>query len=225
MGKNWFEALDVAADGVFIIDQEQRIVFWNEAATKIVGYHGQEIVGSFCYATLRGYGDRGQPICRESCCRAAAAARYRPVNSFELAVQTKSDGVRWLNMSVLTWPENGYGNGAQVLHLFRDVTLRRQREALLDQLLEAVNSLQSEEQIDTDPSLSRDDLKWDLTDREYQVLSLLAEGLGTRDIARTLVISSSTTRNHIRNILQKLNVHSRLEAVVLAFKSGLVTTS
>ena len=61
-----------------------------------------------------------------------------------------------------------------------------------------------------------------LTDREREVLSLLAQGHITRDIAQSLSISNSTTRNHIQNILHKLNVHSRLEAVAYAYEHGLV---
>jgi len=63
----------------------------------------------------------------------------------------------------------------------------------------------------------------DLTDREREVLSLLAQGLSTNEIARSLSITSSTVRNHIRNILQKLHVHNRLEAVVYVLKQGLLT--
>ena len=51
---------------------------------------------------------------------------------------------------------------------------------------------------------------------------LLAQGLSTNEIARSLSITSSTVRNHIRNILQKLHVHNRLEAVVYALKQGLL---
>lgn len=54
-----------------------------------------------------------------------------------------------------------------------------------------------------------------LTPREAVVLSLLASGHGTREIARTLVISPATVRNHVQSILRKLGVHSRLEAVAL----------
>jgi PAS domain S-box-containing protein len=219
MREAWLEALGNAANGAFIIDQEQRIIFWNQAAVEILGYPGDEIAGSYCYAILDGRGDRGRPICRENCYRAAAAARGRPVESFDMSVPTKSHGIRWLNISTLTWPANGNGNGAGILHLFQDVTSRKQRELLLDQVLDAAKNLQNGEQVDAFPALSTDDLRANLTDREHEVLSLLAEGLGTRDIARTLVISSSTTRNHIRNILEKLHVHSRLEAVVLAYKA------
>ncbi len=65
-------------------------------------------------------------------------------------------------------------------------------------------------------------LNTDLTDREGEVLSLLVQGLSTNDIARSLSITSSTVRNHIRNILQKLHVHNRLEAVINASKHGLI---
>jgi two-component system nitrate/nitrite response regulator NarL len=55
-----------------------------------------------------------------------------------------------------------------------------------------------------------------LTSREHQVLKLLNEGSGTRAIAGQLGVSPATVKNHIHNILGKLGVHSRLEAVTLA---------
>lgn len=61
-----------------------------------------------------------------------------------------------------------------------------------------------------------------LTDREMQVLKLVAEGLGNRDIAERLYISENTVKNHIRNILEKLHLHSRMEAVVYAVREKLL---
>ena len=61
-----------------------------------------------------------------------------------------------------------------------------------------------------------------LTARETQVLGLLTEGKGTNEIADLLFISTATVRNHIKNLLSKLNVHSRLEAVSLAQRVGLL---
>src|ERR671924_1060535 len=55
-----------------------------------------------------------------------------------------------------------------------------------------------------------------LTDREMEVLRLVAQGLNNRDIAKQLFISENTVKNHIRNILEKLHLHSRMEAVVYA---------
>ena len=61
-----------------------------------------------------------------------------------------------------------------------------------------------------------------LTDRELQVLKSVAKGLNNRDIAKALVISENTVKNHIRNILEKLQLHSRMEAVVYAVREKLL---
>ena len=61
-----------------------------------------------------------------------------------------------------------------------------------------------------------------LTDREMQVLRLVAQGLNNKDIAEQLFISENTVKNHIRNILDKLHLHSRMEAVVYAVREKLL---
>jgi DNA-binding NarL/FixJ family response regulator len=61
-----------------------------------------------------------------------------------------------------------------------------------------------------------------LTDRELEVLKLVARGLNNRDIAKELYISENTVKNHIRNILEKLQLHSRMEAVVYAVREKLL---
>ena len=65
----------------------------------------------------------------------------------------------------------------------------------------------------------------DLTPREREVLDLLADGSSKEAIAERLFLSTNTVRNHIQNILIKLGVHSRLEAVALASREGLVHRS
>ncbi|MHB1361760.1 MAG: response regulator transcription factor [Thermoleophilia bacterium] len=61
-----------------------------------------------------------------------------------------------------------------------------------------------------------------LTRRELEILQLLARGLNNDVISRQLYISPTTTRNHIQNILGKLGVHSKLEAVACAVRAGYV---
>ena len=61
-----------------------------------------------------------------------------------------------------------------------------------------------------------------LTDREMEVLKLVAKGMNNRDIAKDLFISENTVKNHIRNILEKLQLHSRMEAVVYAVREKLL---
>ena len=64
-----------------------------------------------------------------------------------------------------------------------------------------------------------------LTEREMEVLRLVAQGLNNRDIAKKLFISENTVKNHIRNILEKLHLHSRMEAVVYAVREKMIEIS
>jgi DNA-binding NarL/FixJ family response regulator len=61
-----------------------------------------------------------------------------------------------------------------------------------------------------------------LTERELQVLRLVAKGLNNKDIGEDLFISENTVKNHVRNILEKLHLHSRMEAVVYAVREKLL---
>lgn len=62
----------------------------------------------------------------------------------------------------------------------------------------------------------------DLTPRELEVLALIAEGLGNAAIAQRLQVSVNTVRNHVANISAKLGVHSKLEALAVAVREGLL---
>ena len=61
----------------------------------------------------------------------------------------------------------------------------------------------------------------DLTPRETEILGLLAEGQSNKAIARNLGISDGTVKLHVKAILRKLSVHSRVEAAVMAVERGL----
>jgi DNA-binding NarL/FixJ family response regulator len=61
-----------------------------------------------------------------------------------------------------------------------------------------------------------------LTDRELQVLKLVAQGMSNREVAEQLFISENTVKNHVRNILEKLHLHSRMEAVVYAVREKIL---
>jgi len=62
----------------------------------------------------------------------------------------------------------------------------------------------------------------DLTDREQQVLTYVAEGAGNEEIAAALVISPKTVARHRENIMRKLNLHSRSELVRYAIRKGII---
>jgi len=61
-----------------------------------------------------------------------------------------------------------------------------------------------------------------LTSREVEVLRLVAKGMSNREIADELYISENTVKNHVRNILEKLHLHNRMEAVIYAVRERLL---
>jgi PAS domain S-box-containing protein len=216
-----FRVLDGAADGAFVIDEEQRIVYWNQAAQEILGYTSEEVLGQACFEILGGRDEGGRVICRHHCYVATTAVTGSPVTSYDTSVRTKSGETRWINVSILTFPTPDEA-ASLVVHLFRDATQKKQSEQFAHQVLDAVQHLRESGPSQSAFSVLAQSPAQDLTDREREVLTLLAQGLGTQGIAEALSISPSTTRNHIQNILHKLHVHSRLEAVAYAFEHGLV---
>lgn len=61
-----------------------------------------------------------------------------------------------------------------------------------------------------------------LTEREYEIFTLLVQSYTTDDIAKKLYISTKTARNHISNVIGKLGVTSRTQAIIMLLKNGLI---
>lgn len=219
-----FQAFANAADDVLIINQDQYIIYWNQAAKEMLGYSQAEVAGRPCYEILEGRDDQGRLVCREYCRVAMTALRGSgSVANYDSSVRTKLGDLRWINMSTFILLINGTKIGSVLVHLFRDVSKKKQNEQFIEQVLTAAQQLYNGEFSQAVPLVSVDEQNSNLADREREVLVLLAQGSSTSDIAQSLSVSPATARNHIRNILQKFQVHSRLEAVIYAQEHGLIT--
>jgi len=80
------------------------------------------------------------------------------------------------------------------------------------------------QQVSQQSSPSRESQVDDITEREHEVIRLVAKGRSNHDIAQELVISEKTVKTHISNILSKLNLQDRTQLAIYAIKKGLVDT-
>lgn len=214
-------ALDRAAEGAFLIDNNQRIVYWNRAAQEMLGYAPAEVLGRSCYDIVRGRDDHDHVWCRGNCAVTAKARVGQPVETFNTLATNKSGELHWINISILAL-QTPEADAPVILHLFRDASALKQREQFARQVLSLVENLQPHQP--ASPAALRSPVSPDnLTVRELEVLRLLAQGNSTQQTAAALSISQATTRNHIQNIYQKLQVHTRAQAVAYAFEHNLVS--
>jgi PAS domain S-box-containing protein len=204
------DAFAHVADGVFAVDAAMRIVYWNLAAEQIFGLAEASAIGRRCDDIVAGFESNGALLCTADCRVIGCVRRGHAPETYDLR-RTGADGEQqWLNVSIVVLRGRSRRSTLAV-HLVRDVTARRSIEAEATRVLSALR--------DTTVSAPH---SAPITRREAEVLRLLACGATNREIATTLGISPTTARNHIEHLLAKLGVHSKLEAVVYAARTGLV---
>jgi len=212
--------LSSSADGVFAVDGKQRIVFWSEAAADLLNCPAGQALGRYCHEVVLGRDYEGHPFCRRNCPTMRAARRGCGVPNYDIACRRNGNDV-WLNVSIVPVPRRRAGE-PMAIHLVRDVSKRRHAERLAQAAIDTVTRFMSEA-----PDAERERGPYpapdpSLTGREIEVLRLLADGLGTADLARRLRLSKATVRNHVQRLLAKLGTHSRLEAVLYGARLGLI---
>lgn len=211
------EVFSKTVDGVLGVDQDNKIILWNDAAERLVGYKAEEILGRLCCEIFAWRDRTGRRGCSPACSLIMAAKREEPVQGRDMMIQTKDGRLIWVQVSVIVVPSQMPGSFTMV-HLLRDVT----RQVEMEMLLTKVQSLLSPERqpLDRrDSSLLENESPMNaLTPREQEVLRLIASGESAKGIAEKLGISPATARNHTQKILEKLGIHTKLEAMALAFR-------
>lgn len=212
------EVLDriaAADEAVFALDSTDRIVLWNRACEALLGTPASGALGRPCSEAVCGRDVYGNVYCYRSCpVKYQVRERQEPIRRFSLVVP--NDGrPRTLHVSTFVIPAVR-PSLATIVHVLREdgspaSTLEADLEAATERRPEPRRSLRTPE---GDPV--------ELTAREREILRRMAEGLPTRAIADVLFISPVTVRNHVANILTKLDVHTKLAAVAFAYRNGLV---
>ena len=207
---------DGMADGVYVVDAGQRVRYWNRAAERITGVSSESVLGRRCFDGIAGTDFTGRCYCRQDCATILCARRGEAVPSYDVLARPGERRI-WVNVSILPACLSGFDEPVAV-HIFRDVTKPHMAEVLADETIDAVSRYAEA----VSDHRSREQHLEQLTPRELEVLRLLASGATVRGIAMELVITRATVRAHIEHLMARLGAHSRLQAVVIAAKRGLL---
>jgi DNA-binding CsgD family transcriptional regulator len=199
-----------SGEAVFAIDGGNRITFWNKACEKLVGRPARHVLGKRCWEIMRGRDGNGNVYCTMSCPVAHQVRDLKedPVHPFLLGVQGADGAPRRISVSLFAVPSYQPAL-TSVVHVLRPAA----EEATVPAAPEPVPVVRQAETFNGNAAA--------LTSRENQILGCLARGLSTAAIANELSIARVTVRNHIQSVLQRLGVHSKLEAVVEARRMGI----
>jgi len=183
---------DSTSDASFAIDERGQILSWNRGAERLLGHRAKDVLGKPCHEVICGRDIFENHYCDEDCSLLKMARKGEPVHSLQLDVVNAFDERVRINVQPVVIP----GSRPSEFTLLQILTLHRPATA-------------------TAPEFARD-----LSNREREVLDLLFSGADTEQIAGSLSIAVTTARKHIQNLLSRLQVHSRAEAVALAHRAG-----
>ena len=226
--KEILDTVGNTADGVFAVDTNQRIIKWNGGAERILKYSSDQVLNHDCYRVIAGHINPEKLWCRANCKVHSCVLKGTPLENIDLLTQTNEGESIWINVSIVSPPR---GNEPITVHVFRDVTREKRAGQAVDHFLAALGMSGAGWDQPTSGRARIGSIAArttsvesvpDLSSREIEVLTLMAEGLSTKTLAERLGISHFTVRNHIQNILVKLDLHSKAQAVSYAFKRGLL---
>ncbi len=215
------DPLDLIAESklpAYGMDRNDRIVYWNEGAEKILGWKPEEVLGKACFDVLAGRDVFGNVYCAHDCGAVKTASEGEDPRPFLLDVRKKGAGTVKIVVRTVPLPEAG-PRFSCLMHFIEaegdaaEPILKALRESVKEGAADARHGgpvPAPEPPISVSP----------LTAREREIVLLLSNGYAALNIAAKLNLSHATVRNHIQNVLRKLDVHSQVEAVALSFRRG-----
>lgn len=215
-----FDALERIArsgEAVFAMDSADRIILWNKKCEELLGRTARSVLGKYCHDVLNGRDPNGNIYCYRNCPVAHQARQQKAhdsVHDFQLAVET-TKGTKQINVSLFAIPSY-HPALSTVVHVLRE---GKGKPTSLEQVLSRKAAPFAEPLW---PLATKEGQSIELSKREKEILRCMAEGLSTAEIAKKVFIAPVTVRNHVQNILQKLDVHTKLAAVVFAYRNNLI---
>jgi DNA-binding CsgD family transcriptional regulator len=220
------DLLDVLASGepaAFATDSRERVVFWNRGAAALLGRRAEEAMGHHCYEVMGGRDVFGNRFCYANCPLAAMSRSGEAPGAFELRLPASGDGgdPQTVHVTVVRLP-GPRPDLFTLVHILHGVDERERLTRALARFSPGLHAVTPPAApVGAAPS-TKNGAAARLTPREREILGWMAGGLQNKEIAQKLDLSLATVRNHIHNTLEKLEVHSKLEAVSLAFRNGWV---
>ena len=212
-------ALRDSSTAAMASDARGRVVFWNRAAERMFSRPASGSVGRRCHDLVQARDVFGNRFCSESCPVIDMARRREAIRPFEWQLAgSPGAATRTSHVQILRLPGEEPGD-YMLVHLLEPIDDDTRLSRLLS-ILEArppaspalgPRPVEGRAGPSSSPPLTR---------RERQVLGCIARGLQNKEIAGELRISLATVRNHVHAILEKLEVHSKLEALSLAVRQG-----
>lgn len=209
--------LGASAEATFAVNDRGVIVAWNAAAEALLGYTAQDAVGKQCHELMHGVKPSGAPLCTADCSVVEFCKHGTSARRFEMLVPRAGGGEVFVDVVTVTIYED---DEPIAIHVLNEAPSQRVMDIMARQIERRMPAHSANGNGNGHAGAGQESL----TPREITVLSLLAEGMRTEDMAQHLSLSRATVRNHVQNIIVKLGVHSRVEAVVAAIQRGLVAT-
>ena len=214
-GSETFDRIARSREAAFATDSGDRIILWNRRCEALLDRPARSVLGKRCYEVIGGLDVFGNVYCHRGCPVAFQARERpdRPVRRFTLSIPVGGNGLRKFEYSLFTIPSYHPALSALV-HVLRE----RKKESSLERRL----ARESDVREPLWPMATGAERSVDLTERETEILRCLARGMATVAIGQKLFISTVTVRNHVQHILEKLEVHNKLGALVFAYQHNII---
>ena len=197
------------------VDSEQRVVATNAAVRELLGYDQAGMSGNDLHKLLEVRDASGNRLTGQSATFWEMTRLGEGIQPFEMSLRCVAGEALRVTASVVVVVTSD--DDYDLVYLLRPIYRRRRADEFIERLLADPRTSgalrRTNGDVDDEPIL---------TPRQLEVLRHLADGDSAEEIAREIEVSLHTVRSHIRNILERLEVHSQIEAVSRAFRERLI---